>query len=120
MVQVENEVQDSISPAVRKAIYWAYLAATLVIGSCQAYVAAVGAVQPDWITGALAVLAYAGALLGLQAVVYTPKTPVAAVKPVDDGLATIEPVDAEEEVVDDPVEVDYTSDDYARAGSVPA
>ncbi|QNV38705.1 hypothetical protein [Rothia terrae] len=91
---MEEQYKDTISPAARKAIYWVYFAVTLVVGSCQAYVAAIGAAQPNWITGALAVLAYAGAMLGLQAAVFTPKTPVSAVKPVDDGVATIEPVDA--------------------------
>lgn len=89
---MEDEYKDTISPEVRKAIYWVYFAVTLIVGSCQAYVAAIGAAQPNWITGALAVLAYAGAMLGLQAAVFTPKTPVSAVKPVDDGVATIEPV----------------------------
>lgn len=90
---MEDQYKDTISPQVRKAIYWVYFAVTLVVGSCQAYVAAIGSPQPNWITGALAVLAYAGAMLGLQAAVFTPKTPVSAVRPVDDGVATIEPVD---------------------------
>lgn len=97
---MEEQYKDTISPGVRKAIYWVYFAITLIVGSAQAYVAAIGAPQPPIITGALAVLAYAGAMLGLQAAVFTPKTPVAAVKPVDDGLATIEPVEELPELVE--------------------
>lgn len=89
---MEDEYKDTINPKVRKAIYWVYFAVTLIVGSSQAYVAAIGLPQPPWITGALAVLAYLGAMLGLQAAVFTPKTPVSAVKPVDEGVATIEPV----------------------------
>lgn len=71
---MNENLKDSIPASVRKVIYWAFIAATAIVGGAQAYVGAIGIVQPDWITGTLAVLAYLGALLGLQAVVYTPKT----------------------------------------------
>lgn len=65
-------MKDSIPANVRQAIYWAFFIVGLVIGSFQAFVAATGGIQPDWVTGALAILGYAGSALGLQAAVYTP------------------------------------------------
>lgn len=89
---MEYEYKDTISPKVRRWVYWAFFVAAIIIGSIQTFIAATGEAQPVWVTGTLNVIAYASGALGLQAAVFTPKTPVSAVRPVDDGVATIEPV----------------------------
>ena len=48
----------------RKIIYGVYVVAVLIAASVQVYVSATQVVQPEWLTGALAVLAFLGAPIG--------------------------------------------------------
>lgn len=84
---MENNTKESIPAPVRKVVYWAFFVAAIVIGSIQTFIAATGGAQPEWITGALAVTAYASGALGLQAAVYTaPKAnePIAEPEPAEE------------------------------------
>lgn len=89
---MENNVKESIPAPVRKTIYWVFFVAALAIGSIQTFLSATGSAQPEWITGALAVIAYAGGALGLQAAIY--------VSPKADET-TVESVPVEEVVVEE-------------------
>ena len=48
----------------RKIIYGVYVVAVLIAASVQVYVSATQGLQPEWLTGALAVLAFLGAPIG--------------------------------------------------------
>lgn len=91
-MEVKN---DAIPARVRKVIYWVYFTVALGLGGVQAYVAATGGLQPPWLTGGLAVMAFAGSALGLQAAVYTPGRSVQAAPPSAESSL-------------------YMSEDYAR------
>jgi CHASE2 domain-containing sensor protein len=62
-------------PEVRRYAYYALFAAGLILGACQVGYAAADAGHPDWLTVALAVLAFVGSYLGLTAAANTPHAP---------------------------------------------
>lgn len=62
----------------RKIIYGVYVVAVLIAASVQVYVSATQAVQPEWLTGALAVLAFLGAPIGGLAAANASNGPVVA------------------------------------------
>jgi hypothetical protein len=59
------------SPTARRWIYGVYIIAVFIIGCVQVGFAAVDAGQPDWLTVALAVAAYAGVPVGALAAANT-------------------------------------------------
>ncbi len=59
------------SPTVRKIIYGVYIVALVIVGAAQVGFAAVEAGQPEWLTIALAVLAYLGVPIGGLAIANT-------------------------------------------------
>lgn len=71
-----NPLSGLFTPAIRKALYALFGAATLFSGAVMAYDAAANVTQPSWIDGMNAVLVYVGAALGLTAAsnVPTPDT----------------------------------------------
>ena len=90
---MEESYKDTISPKVRKVLYWVYFAVSAVVLLIQAWCTAPGWDAPSWLSPLSQAVLVFGAIFGFQAAIYTPRTPVSAVKPVDDGLATIEPVE---------------------------
>jgi len=60
-------------PRTRQAVYLALGVASLVIGSAQAYFAAMGHAAPSWLHGAMAVYDYLAAAVGYLAWANTPK-----------------------------------------------
>lgn len=89
---MEESYKDTISPKVRKVLYWVYFAVSAAVLLIQAWCTAPGWDAPSWLTPLSQAVLVFGAIFGFQAAIYTPRTPVSAVKPVDDGVATIEPV----------------------------
>ena len=96
---MEDSYKDTISPKVRKVLYWVYFAVSAVVLLIQAWCTAPGWDAPSWLSPLSQAVLVFGAIFGFQAAIYTPRTPVSAVKPVDDGLATIEPVEEPADVV---------------------
>lgn len=90
---MEDSYKDTISPQVRKILYWVYFAVSAAVLLIQAWCTAPGWDAPAWLSPLSQTVLVFGAIFGFQAAIYTPRTPVSAVKPVDDGLATIEPVE---------------------------
>lgn len=57
----------------RKIIYGVWVVAVLIVGGVQVYFAASDSVQPEWVSGANAVLVYLGIPVGGLALANTPK-----------------------------------------------
>lgn len=131
-IDVQDDPRDSIPPKVRKTIYLLYVLAVAVLGSVTAYLSSTVGILPDWVIGSNSALVFIAGYIGVQSYVYTPHTPVSAVKNVDAGIATIEPSKAATREPEQPVEqvksepqlvkaskvtptkdVDYTSTSYA-------
>jgi hypothetical protein len=67
---------------IRRGIYAFYVLAVLVAGALQVYFAATQVIpQPQWLTGALAVLAYLGVPIGGLALANTSNAAVAVIEP---------------------------------------
>ena len=73
------------SPVARKLIYTIYVIAGVIIGATQVAFAATASGQPDWLTVALAVLAYLSIPIGGLALVNvnTTDTTPPGIDPVD-------------------------------------
>ena len=62
-----NPLTDVLTPEIRKAVYFVYASAGLIVGGIQVAYGSVNEITPDWLKITLAVYAFIGTAIGATA-----------------------------------------------------